>query len=70
MIIRDIIPMINSIIMLDEPAENVEIAYWKRAKFIPHESIFYSGYFFETIKADEIPKTETEQYRQKRFPAA
>ena len=54
--IRDIIPMINSIIMLDEPAENVEIAYWKRAKFIPHESIFYSGYFFETIKADLIMK--------------
>ena len=43
--IRDIIAMINSIIMLNEPAENVEIAYWKRAKFIPHKSIFYMIFF-------------------------
>ena len=52
-----------TILKLNEPVENVEIAYWKPAKFIPHESVF------EMIKADEIPKTETEQYRQKRFPA-
>ena len=51
--VRDVMPMFNSIIILNlnEPVKNieianVEIAYWKRAKFIPHESVF------EMIKAE------------------
>ena len=33
----------------------LEIAYWKLSKIsFSVEFIFYSGYFFETIKADEI----------------
>ena len=45
--VRDVMPMFNSIIILNlnEPVKNieianVEIAYWKRAKFIPHEICF------------------------------
>ena len=43
----------------DEPAVSSEdIAFWKRTRVLPHESVFNDVY----------PETETEQFRQKRFP--
>jgi hypothetical protein len=53
-------PMFKVILVCnDEPAVSAEdIAFWKRTRVLPHESVF----------DDLYPDTEVEQFRQKRFP--